>query len=68
MDDLPGLARPDRRYRRIERGVRSFTRRVSIMGALFVAFLLAMFPMLLGWLWMLALLPALPVGAPILVT
>lgn len=33
------------------------------MGALFVAFLLAMFPMLLGWLWMLALLPALPVGA-----
>lgn len=33
------------------------------MGALFVAFLLAMFPMLLGWRWMLALLPALPVGA-----
>ena len=33
------------------------------MGALFVAFLLAMFPMLLGWRWMLALLPALRVGA-----
>lgn len=63
MDDLPDSARSNYRYRLIERTTHSFTRKVSIMGVLFVVLLLAMFFTLFGWRWTLALVPVLMVGA-----
>jgi hypothetical protein len=63
MDDLPDFTKSNHRYRVIERTTHSFTRKVSIMGVLFVVLLLAIFPMLFGWRWMLALVPMLVIGA-----
>ncbi len=63
MDDLSDFAKSNHRYRVIERTSHSFTRKVSIMGVLFVVLLLAIFPMLFGWRWTLALIPVLVGGA-----
>ena len=41
MDDLSDFAKSNHRYRVIERTSHSFTRKVSIMGVLFVVLLLA---------------------------